>query len=225
MSVLLLLLVALTAQAKSFPERERITVPVPRSELKIEPVESKAPEFDSMELGFSSWKPKDFERKDYRHQSSAFSRSFPQVSLNYRSPFLFAARGANLAYLAGVSYASLERTGIALSRPAEVTQTLHLYQARAGLEYNGPKLRFLAPYLRFSLLPTLLLAPDSELESSVSALGLGLEAAGGLLLLSDYEILGFKQLTLGLGGQYLFGSVDDSQLKGWGFQAFLRFGL
>jgi hypothetical protein len=146
--------------------------------------------------------------------------------MNYSSPLLYFTRGANVRAKFGLSFASIDRKGLALGRNAEVEQTMNLYMARAGLEIDGPVfVSFLQPYGSFALLPTLGLAGQSELENSVSAFGLPLEAGAGLMARTSWEFLGFTQATFGLGGQYIFGTLDSSDLAGWGFQGFVRVGL
>jgi hypothetical protein len=224
--LLLSLLLSLSAEAKSYPEQMNLYVPVPRSELKIEMPENSNPEPNTVEIAYSTWEPKDFRRKDYRGVSGKFETSFPQLSLNYSTPFLFTANGGNLRAKFGLSSASLERKGLALGRNAEVEQTLNLYSARAGLEFDGPMFAsFLQPYAAFALMPTLGLSSQSELEESVSVFGLPFEANAGLMARTGWEFLGFTHTTFGLGGQYVFGTLDSSEMSGWAIQGFVRVGL
>jgi hypothetical protein len=226
MILILGLLLGFSAEAKSYPERLNLYVPVPRSELQIEVPEARDLEPSTFELAYSTWEPSDFRRQDYRGTHGKFEGSFPLLSLNYSSPFLYFSRGASLRAKFGLSYASLERKGLALGRNAEVEQAMNLYMARAGLEIDGPVFAsLLQPYGAFTLLPTLGLAGQSELENSVSAFGLPLEASAGLMAKTSWELLGFTQATFGLGAQYIFGTLDGSDLAGWGFQGFVRVGL
>lgn len=224
--LLLSMLLSLAAEAKSYPEKMNLYVPVPRSELQIEMPETSDREPSTVELAYSTWEPKDFRRKDYRGANGKFETSFPQLSLNYSAPFLFMANGGNLRAKFGLSTASLERRGLALGRNAEVDQTLNLYSARAGLEFEGPVFAaFLQPYAAVALMPTLGLSSQSELEDSVSVFGLPFEANAGLMAKTGWEFLGFTQTTFGLGGQYIFGSLDGAEMAGWAFQGFVRVGL
>ena len=93
------------------------------------------------------------------------------------------------------------------------------------MEYDGPVWSRIQPYGGLALAPTLALAGQSELEGSVSALGLPLELTAGAFVHTGWEVLGFDDASFGLGGQYLLGSVDDSKLNGFGAQVFVRFGL
>lgn len=226
MILLVALALSLSAEAKSYPERMNLYVPVPRSELQIEVPEARDAEPSTVEIAYSTWEPKDFRRKDYRGVNGKFETSFPLLSLNYSAPFLYFANGGNLRAKFGLSSASLERKGLALGRNAEVEQTMNLYSARAGLELDGPVFASLIqPYAGFALLPTLGLASQSELENSVSAFGLPFEASAGLMLKTGWEFLGFTHTAFGLGGQYIFGTLDSSDLAGWALQGFVRVGL
>lgn len=224
--ILLSLLLSLAAEAKSYPERMNLYVPVPRSELQIEIPEESDREPSTVEIAISSWKPSDFRRKDYRGTNGRFNSSLPQFSLNYSTPFLFMANGGNLRAKFGLSASSLERKGLNLSRNAEVEQSLNLYSARAGLEFDGPVFAsLLQPYAALALMPTLGLSNQSELEDSVSVFGLPFEANAGLLVKTGWEVLGFTHATFGLGGQYIFGTLDSAEMAGWGLQGFVRVGL
>lgn len=226
MMLLLTLLLGLAAEAKSYPEQMNLYVPVPRSELRIEVPETRDIEPNTAELAISTWRPGDFRRKDYRGTNSEFSSAFPQISLNYSAPFLFTNGGGNLRAKIGLSFSSLGRKGLAFVRNAEVEQRLNLYSARAGLEFDGPVFSsMLQPYAGLALLPTLGLSSQSELENDVSAFGLPFEASAGLLLKTGWEFIGFTHASFGLGGQYIFGSLDGSDMAGWGLQAFVRVGL
>lgn len=224
--LLLSLLLGLAAEAKSYPERMNLYVPVPRSELKIELPEADDRDPNTVEIAVSTWEPSDFRRQDYRRVEGKFERSLPQISLNYSTPFLFTANGGNLRAKVGLSLGALDRKGLALVRNAEVEQTLNLYSARAGLEFDGPVFAsFLQPYAGLALMPTLGLSSQSELEDSVSVFGLPFEASAGLLLKTTWDFLGFTHTTFGLGGQYIFGSLDSSEMSGLGAQVFVRVGL
>lgn len=224
--ILLALLFSLGAEAKSYPERMNLYVPVPRSELQIEVPEEEDREPNTVEISYSTWEPKDFRRKDYRGVNGKFETSFPLLSLNYSAPFLYFANGGNLRAKFGLSSASLERKGLALGRNAEVEQTLNLYSARAGLEIDGPVFASaLQPYAGLAIMPTLGLASQSELENSVSAFGLPFEANAGLMIKTGWEFLGFTHTAFGAGGHYIFGTLDGSDMAGWAFQGFVRVGL
>jgi hypothetical protein len=226
MTLLLSIIFSLAAEAKSYPERMNLYVPVPRSELQIELPEDTDREPSTAEIAISTWEPSDFRRKDYRGNNGKFETSFPQVSLNYSTPFLFTANGGNLRAKFGLSTASLERKGLALGRNSEVEQTFSLYSARAGLEFDGPVFgRLLQPYAALALMPTLGLSSQSELEDSVSAFGLPFEANAGVLVKTGWEFLGFTHTSFGLGGQYIFGTLDGSDMAGWALQGFVRVGL
>jgi hypothetical protein len=224
--LLLSLFLSLAAEAKSYPEKMNLYVPVPRSELQIEVPDTNSTEPNTVEISYSTWEPKDFRRKDYRGVNGKFETSFPMLSLNYSTPFLFFASGGNLRAKFGLSSSALERKGLALGRNSEVEQTMNLYSARAGLEIDGPVFAsVLQPYAGLALLPTLGLASQSELENSVSAFGLPFEATAGLMLKTGWEFLGFTNTSFGLGGQYIFGTLDSSDMAGWALQGFVRVGL
>lgn len=210
---------------------DSFTIDVPRSELALPPLERKeeAAAEKSWSMGASSWMPSEFKRSTYTSTTSSFQRG----SL----PYLFAEVGAPLWRVAGVvnarfglGYGTLERSGPAAlgGLNASPKEELRLLQLRLGMEYENASLGdVLFPYAGLALLPTFGMASKSQFEDRVSVFGLASEASAGLRLRPRFlrEFWSFRNGTLGLGGHYVFGTMDGSSLRGLGAQGYLQVSL
>jgi hypothetical protein len=242
---LTLLLVALTIAASPAqaakkktkalePEPERnISVPVPATELYLstKPNEDVGPAIASFEFGVSFWAPGEFTRPTYGRGTSTFVASgLPFLYLNRLAPLYLLGEGANgygFHSRLGLSFARLERSGQFTSGSSFVTtQTMNLISLRAGVEFLGPRFlgQLIQPYANLSLLPTLGLSSQSQLEGSVSRIGLPLETGLGLILHPEFlrEFLGMRNGALGAGAHYIFGTLDNSKMNDLSAQIFLR---
>jgi hypothetical protein len=203
------------------PENREFTVHVPRTELALSPEAERlaAHERPAAEIAASSWQPREYRRSGYSGQSSQFHRgSVPLSAVSVGLPLSSHRNGAALYAKLGLSFTQLEREEAGLIRP----QTLYLFSARTGLEYQGLRLfGFLHPSLGFSVLPTYAVATASLVEGAVNDFGLPLEATAGLLLRPGFlkEFWGFQNGALAVEAQRIFGTVGGSKLDGSGLQA------
>lgn len=206
-----------------------ISLPVPTTELAIstKPKDDKGPTLASFEFAASAWSPKEFSRPTYANGASNFDNSLPLLSVNRHSPLYLFNDLSGFHSKLGISFARLERSGQFTSGSAYVTtQTMNLLSLRFGAEYQGPRYLgdLLQPYAGFSLLPTLALSSQSQMEGSVSRIGLPLEAVGGIMAYPVFlrEFAGMTNGAIGVGAHYIFGTVDNSKMNDLGAQGFLR---
>lgn len=209
------------------------SVPVPSTELYLstKPNEDLGPAIASFELAVSSWSPKEFTRPTYGRVTTKFSSAgLPMISLNRLAPLFLkgdGVEGQGLHSRLGLSFARLERSGqFTLGSTFVTSQTMNLLFVRLGAQYLGPRFfkSVAQPFAEFSLLPSLALSSQSQLEGSVSRLGLPLEAGLGLMAYPSFlkDFLGMRNGAIGIGAQYIFGTVDNSKLNDLCAQGFLR---
>lgn len=210
-------------------ENEVVVVEVPRSELDVKSrleEDSDGPS-SQMELGVSTFGPRDFTRSTYAANASKFApKGVPFLALNRVAPIkVFPGNGAGLFWIAGASYSQLERSGEVryLSSTHVAEQTLSLLSLRAGLEYQGPRFasRWLAPFVSLSALPTYEFAAESELEGRVSNTGVLGEGAAGILVRPTFlkEFLSVYDGTIKFGAHRVIGNLGGSAMAGTGFLA------
>ena len=216
------------------PEVERnISVPIPATELYLstKPNEDIGPAIASFEFGVSFWAPGEFTRPTYGRGTSTFVASgLPFLSLNRLAPLYLLGEGADgfgFHSRLGLSFARLERSGQLTSGSSFVTtQTMNLISLRVGAEFLGPRYlgELVQPYVNLALLPTLGLSSQSQLEGSVSRVGLPIETGAGLMLHPGFlkEFLGMRNGALGAGAHYIFGTLDNSKMNDTSAQVFLR---
>lgn len=241
LALALILAIAPATNAEAAPARKKkapppppsteFSVAIPSSEIELkQPEEDTTGEGSSIEVALSSWSPSNFTRKTYLGQTGSFhAGTIPYVSLNVRYPFAHYSNGANLAVKAGFSGTNLEREGSVGLTGGTVnsTQTLNLFMARAGVEYQALRFSFLQPYVGLALLPSVALSAKSTFEDRVSAFGVPLEGTLGLIARPQLfkDLLGLTHGALGIGAHYIFGSIDESRLNGLGVQGFFQLSL
>ncbi len=213
------------------PESTAFSVEVPRSELALPPLEreNEAAADKSWSMGLSTWAPDNFTRGTYSGSTSSLRRG----SL----PYFFGEVGAPLWRPGGVvsarfglGYSVLERSGPAATGGlnAAPLEELRLIQLRLGGEYETSGLgSVLYPYAGLAVLPTFGMASKSQFEDRVSVFGLPMEASAGIRLRPGFlrDFWSFRNGTLGLGGHYVFGTMDGSSLRGLGAQGYLQVSL
>lgn len=215
------------------PQATEVSLPIPRSELPLEtylpPVIE--PEPITIELGVSSWSPSGFSRGSRTAGDSDLKTgSVPMISINRMSKISDRAKGLYSKF--GLSAAQLKRT-VNLERvggPIAVEQEMTLASARLGVEYRTRKFMsdVVQPFAGLAALPTIGLASRSALESNVTTVGVPFELAAGAAFAPSFmpgPSLGVHGSSLGLGLQYLFGSVGGSRADGLGVQGSLRVDL
>jgi|GEM_PF-3724886 len=210
---------------------DTFTVDVPRSELSLPPLEreERALTEKTWSMGASSWAPGQFKRATYAGGTSTFQRgSLPYIFAEVGAP-LWRPNGVVNARF-GLGYGTLERSGAAAAGGlnASPVQELRLLQLRLGMEYENSNLgELLFPYAGFALLPTFGMASKSQFEDRVSTFGLPMEAGAGVRLRPRFlrEFWSFRNGTLGLGGHYVFGTLDGASLRGAGAQGYVQVSL
>jgi len=237
-ALLILTLVTLSASVEAAPKPQApenqvdrdISLPVPTTELALSTKikEDKGPTLASFEFAASAWSPKGFSRPTYTNGRSNFERKgLPFLSINRHGPLYLFDNLSGFHSKLGLSFTRLERQGQFTSGSAFVTtQTMNLFSLRIGAEYQGPLYLgdLLQPYAGLSLLPTLALSSQSQMEGSVSRIGLPLEAVGGVMAYPGFlrAFAGMTNGAIGLGAHYIFGTVDNSKMNDLGAQGFLR---
>jgi hypothetical protein len=215
------------------PPPTEASLPVPQSDLPLAtylpPVVESKP--TTLEVGLSTWAPDKFSRGTRNVGDREFERgSVPMISLN-RMAFID-DRLKGLYSKFGLSAATLERTA-QVSRPGgsvSEDQKLSLFSARVGVEYRTRKYSgdLLQPFASLAALPTMGLASRSAFEDTVTTDGVPFELALGTEVAPSFlptESLGVQRSSIGLGLQYLFGSVGGSRADGLGVQGSLRVDL
>jgi hypothetical protein len=215
-------------------EREReFAIPVPQSEIKMEPLRYVAPRPVDLALGASSWVPENLTRGSYTGKVSRFERNAtPAVSLNRIGEFASFDNGALvLSSKIGITYFTMDRTTDRDNSAAPAgtsTETLGFFMGRAGIESSWAKLLpwHLEPNMSFSLLPTWLSAHKSQYENGVAVFGLPYEATAGLLWrINPSERPDFGDMSVGVSAQAVSGTIAGSSLKGFGILGELRVSL
>jgi hypothetical protein len=220
------------AQAMPAPSEDTtFSVAVPKSDLALPPLErSDDAAFEkSWSIGASSWVPADFKRFTYDGSSSSFKRgALPYVFAEVGAPLW--RPGGLISARFGIGYGTLERSGPAAAggQNASPKEELRLLQLRIGAEYENAGLGELVyPYAGFAFLPTFGMASKSQFEDRVSTFGLPMEASAGVRIRPRFlrEFWSFRNGALGLGGHYVFGTMDGSSLRGLGAQGYLQVSL
>jgi hypothetical protein len=218
------------ARKKKAAPPTQFEVSVPTSEVDIASAAQRDEEQGNVAYDFtvSTWSPRNFTRPSFLPDVLKFkSAGLPMVSLTRIAPIRVYDNGAGLHWRAGLSYAKLEREGLAGVAGAvyAATQTLNLVSVALGAEYRAGVLwNLVQPFAYFELRPSYLLGPRSPFEEPVNEWGLPFNAGAGLLARPAFlqGIFGLGDGSLGLGAHYMFGSVDASSLAGFGAQAFLQ---
>lgn len=216
------------------PPPTTFSVSVPRGEIDVGSQLEKEEDrpLPAYELAVSSWTPRSFYRGTYSGTAAGFERSgLPSLGLTRIAPIRWWSNGAAFSWKVGLGLVNLEREGFLSTQGVRFygTQSLSLVSVRAGIEYQALTLLggLIQPYVGFSVLPTLALSSRSQLEEKVNEVGFPFEATGGLLVRPGFlkDFGGFRQGAIGLGALYTFGSVGESNLRGYGLQGLVRFSL
>lgn len=218
---------------EKLPPATEVSLPVPQSDLPLAtylpPIEEADPV--TMEIGISTWTPSGFSRGSRTAGESDFkSGSIPMISINRMGVIGPRVKGLHTKF--GVSFAQLtrevqlQRTGGSV--PAD--QDMSLASVRLGVEYRTRRFfsDVVQPFAGVAALPTVGLAARSPVESNVTTVGVPFELAAGASLSPSFmpsESIGVHRSSIGLGLQYLFGSVGGSRADGLGVQGSLRVDL
>ena len=209
-----------------------ISVPVPKSEIQLEPLRFAPPRPVEFEFGLSTWEPRNFTRSSYTGEESKFAKNnLPALSFNRLGQIATWDNGIILSGKVGLSYLSLARSAdsqLANAPTGELTETVNIFMARAGAE--GSWLHVLPwglePNVSFSVLPTFLTAEKSGFENGINAFGLPIEASLGILWRTGTRAtLSRGDFSVGVAGQVISGSVGGSSLYGFGIEGELRISL
>ncbi len=237
--VALLATLLLTGTAIAAPKKKKAPLPpqprpdvvvtVPSSEIDIPEVPEEVSPPATMEIGSSSYVPKNFVRNTYSSGSTKFERGpLPFFTLNRLGEISQFAEW-NLLWKAGIFGSSLERT---VTIPTTVgarqsTQKLTFLGLRLGTEVQTPKLYRFRAFAGLSALPLVALSPASSVEGSVSKFALAGEFVGGILFQPKFleEFWGFRRGGFAVSAHYLDGKVENSELKNTGVLGSFRLDL
>jgi hypothetical protein len=206
-------------------------VPVPQSEIKLEPMRYVPPPPIEFSFGASTYMPNNFTRASYTGAVSRFDRTdLPSLSINRHQNFFEAANGFTIGSEYGLTYLQLSRSvgRVIFNSDAGIsTESVNFYMVRAGLEAGW---RHLLPYnfepnLTFALLPTWMAGNRSQFEDSVGVFGLPYEASVGILWRAPQGQSHFGNMTIGISGTQLSGNIGGSSLSGLGLSGELRVSL
>jgi hypothetical protein len=214
-------------------EREReFSIPVPQSEIKMEPLRYKAPRPVELSVGASSFAPENFVRGTYTGRAVAFEKGdLPSVSINRMGEIANLAGGMQVSSKIGVSYFAMERSvgrSIGVASAGNSTETMNFIMGRVGIESSWASLLpwGFEPNLSVAVLPTFITAHKSQFEDNVSSFGLPYEATAGLLWRAKGDRPAeFGDVSVGVFGQAVGGTVAGSNMKGLGVLGELRVSL
>jgi hypothetical protein len=211
------------------PPRPDVVVTVPSSEIEIPAVPEEVSPPATMEIGSSTYVPKNFVRPTYSSGSAKFERGpLPFFTLNRMGEISQLAEW-NLLWKAGVFGNSLERT-VAIPTTTgsrQATQKLTFLGLRLGTEIQTPKVKRLRAFAGISALPLFALSPASSVEGSVSKLAVAGELVGGILFQPKFleEFWGFRRGGIAVSAHHLEGKVENSELKSTGVLGSFRVDL
>lgn len=228
----------LYADTKTTPiESADIFLPIPKNELGLDHYSQKLTSHKHkssfFEMAVSSWSPSQFARPTYNNGITSFNTgSYPFISLNRMVPFFISESELALYSKFGLTSSHLVRIirtehGSKPYDLRESKESMTLLSLRFGLEMKGSYFahRLLQPYAGVSILPTLALASQSELEGEVSEFGWPVEVVAGVEIYPSFlraDFLGFKKGSVGFGGHYILGSVGGSKMDDLAAQVFFR---
>jgi hypothetical protein len=218
-----------TAQPKAPAPIQDVVVAVPSSEIAIGAVPDYQPKPATMELGYSSWIPRNFVRGSYSLGSSKFGKgSIPFLSLN-RIGKISQIQEWSLLWKAGIFANSLERTFTVPwgNGNRVLEQKFHLLGLRAGTEVQSPALWRTRIFVGAAFLPTLGISPTSEIESDVSEFALLGEFASGLIFQPKFleNFWGFKNGAIALAAHGVQGKLGNSELNDLAVSGSMRLDL
>jgi hypothetical protein len=206
-----------TAQADS------VSVPVPGSDV-TPPMDTSKHEIatkpDRIDISLSTWAP--FQLNPYSNNTSvsAFSASFPGVSISYISDIFTNACG-DFSYRMGAEFRKETRSAPGLS-----SESLYLGTVRIGGEFAPAKLKsnHFAPYVGFSLMPTIATASNSTsaYDNGISTVDFPVEFDLGAEIPLTSSPNG---LRLTFAGQLILGRILGSSLASTGVVGGVRIPL
>jgi len=227
---------AFAASAKDEPSSEtkagdtvrEFAVPVPQSEIKLEPMRYVPPPPVEFSFGASTYMPSNFTRSSYTGDVSRFDRTgIPSLTINRHQNIYEAANGFTVGTLFGLTYMQLNRSVNRVIFNADAgtsTETVNFYMLRAGLEAGWQHLLpwNFEPDLSVAILPTWMAGDRSQFEDSVGVFGMPYEASLGVLWRAPRGPSHFGNLTIGISGTQTYGNVGGSSMSGLGFSGELR---
>jgi len=172
-----------------------------------------------IELGVSSWQPKNLQAPAYSNAVSGFSvQNAPDLNLSVLIPI-----NTMLNFNVGGSFLTVSRSSNLVSPglSSSQDQTGYLPSVRVGVEYQPQYFgsRVFHPYAQFSLLPSLFITNRSGIDAGESTFGLPVQLGAGVLISFT------KIMALNLGVSQVWGSAGDSDLAGFGVNAGVRVAL
>lgn len=215
-------------------EREReFTIPVPQSEIKLEPLRYVPPRPVEMAFGVSTWAPQNLTRSSYTGAVSRFERNrLPALELDRIGEiWAFDQEGIVISSVIGMSYFTMDRTvgrTVGSTSAGSSTETLNFYMGRVGVQSSWLHILpwHLEPNMSFSVLPTWLSARKSQYENAIAVFGLPYEAKAGILWrINPQDRAEFGDISVGVSGQAVSGTIAGSSMKGIGILGELRLSL
>lgn len=209
---------------------KEFTVPVPKSEIALEPLRFKPSRPSEYSISATTWVPENFTRNSYLHKVSAFQKTdIPALTLN-RFSEIYTGANLNISSKLGLTYLQMQRTAdrsmTLLDGPG--TETMNFVMARAGVESAWPNILpwGFEPNMSFAVLPTWITAQESVFEDGVGEFGLPFEATAGLLWRSPARASIYRgDLSVGVSYQAVNGTIGGSSLRGHGVLGELRISL
>jgi hypothetical protein len=230
MSRLLVLWIALLcAFSASADENHVVVVPVPKSELDLEPIRASLSPPAEFEISASNFFPARFSRGGHFGDSTYDGIGMPFLSLNRLSEFQTFANGISLASKFGVSYLGLKRStesNVGDYSTGRTDQQINILLVRLGVESGWARLLpwGFEPSLGVALLPAWEFGEQSRYEDGVSGVGFPLEGTLGLLWRSSARGES-GSFSFGLEAQEIYGAVGGSKMNGAGLQGEFRISL
>jgi hypothetical protein len=206
-----------------------IEAPVPQTQLTLPSRDLQRPqEMSYLELQASSWSPQHFSQSSQIPNTSDYSSTSPQMSLNFAYQ-MFTGDAVNISSKIGASFLSLQRTGNMKMDNASYKQTenLHMYQADVGAEVASNKnyFGFVRPVAGLFVLPTWSQAGSSEFSNGISEMNWAAKGSVGVVMnISKLaQVLDLDEVALSVGFERTQ-SLDGSDLNGNGLWASTRIG-
>jgi hypothetical protein len=232
----LLCAMALCFQAEASPvhkktletEQEDVTVPMSQTDIetsleaRLDQAERNHSDPSSLEMGVSSWTPKNLAISSTLANPNAFGTQVPEVEFSFLTP-MHLSRSDNFNWKFGVGLMSLTRdeTINVSSQNFSDQQTAYLASLKVGAEYLPKQFanRSFSPYASLSLVPTFIATSRSALDDGGSQFGVPVEFQTGALV----HLIKAADLNIGFDG--VLGKASSSNLSGVGVNAGVRVSL
>jgi hypothetical protein len=209
-------------------EQEDVNVPMSQTDIeaslqtRMDQAGKDPGSADSLEVGVSSWAPKNLAVTSSSANPSAFGTQVPEMAFNFLAPMNL-KKSDNFSWKFGVGLMTLDRddTVNVGGQNFQDQQTAYLVSLKLGTEYLPKQFasKTFSPYASLSLDPTFVTTSRSTLDDGSSQFGVPVEFQTGALV----HLMKATDLNIGFDG--VLGKASSSNLSGVGVNAGVRVSL